>query len=67
MLLYFHGNGEDLGLLFELVEFISRSCRINVIAVEYPTYGIYKHSNISEERILEDASTVYKYVRDQRK
>jgi len=40
-MLYFHGNAEDVGLAFDLMDYIRSLLRINVMAVEYPGYGVY--------------------------
>ncbi|CEO99834.1 unnamed protein product (mitochondrion) [Plasmodiophora brassicae] len=46
LVLFFHGNGEDLGgavvFLRDLMNALSNTVRISVLAVEYPGYGIYK-------------------------
>ena len=42
IMLFFHGNGEDIGLAKELLEYISSIIRVHIIAVEYPGYGIYQ-------------------------
>ncbi len=62
ILIYFHGNGEDLGLLYDLVKFVSQNCKVNIIAVEYPSYGLYKDKEVSEERIISDAEVIYDYI-----
>lgn len=41
VLLYFHANAEDIVLSHELLDFIRALLRVNIIAVEYPGYGIY--------------------------
>lgn len=35
---------------------------INILAVEYPGYGEYKHNKISEKLIFEDAEAVYGHL-----
>ena len=41
VILYFHANAEDVILAHELLDFIKAYLRVNIIAVEYPGYGIY--------------------------
>ena len=41
ILIYFHANAEDIVLSNELMDFMRSLLRINVIAVEYPGYGLY--------------------------
>ena len=40
--LYFHANAEDLGRCLNFLGYIQIYMRVNVIAVEYPGYGVYK-------------------------
>ena len=40
-MLYFHANAEDIVLSHELLDFIRALLKVNVIAIEYPGYGIY--------------------------
>lgn len=42
MMVYFHGNAEDIGKNKEFMTLISKCLKIHVLAVEYPGYGIYK-------------------------
>lgn len=41
VMLYFHANAEDIVLAQELMDYIRALLKINIIAVEYPGYGIY--------------------------
>lgn len=61
LLLYFHGNAEDVGISKEFVDMICKNLRINALAVEYPGYGVYK-GKCSSEQILMDAEYVYDYL-----
>jgi abhydrolase domain-containing protein 17 len=45
ILLFFHGNAEDIGLAMDLLVFIRDMLQVHVIAMEYPGYGIYQHSD----------------------
>ena len=40
-MLYFHANAEDIVLANELMDYMRSLLRINVIAVEFPGYGLY--------------------------
>lgn len=62
IMLYFHGNAEDLKLSFELIDLFRKVLHIHVLAVEYPGYGIYE-SKTSAEQIVKDAETVYEFVK----
>ena len=41
ILLYFHGNAEDVGISYEMLDHFRNSLKINVLAMEYPGYGVY--------------------------
>ena len=41
LLIYFHANAEDIGLAYPMLDCIRQWARINVLAPEYPGYGIY--------------------------
>jgi len=41
ILLYFHANAEDIVLSHELLDYMRTLLKINILAVEYPGYGIY--------------------------
>jgi len=47
-LLYFHGNAEDLGSSLKLLKHMRDTLRTNIIAVEYPGYGIYPGNPTSD-------------------
>ncbi|CAG9333721.1 unnamed protein product [Blepharisma stoltei] len=63
ILIYFHGNLEDLGACYLLADFISKKLKINVLAVEYPGYGIYPGKS-SSKRIKNDAKNIYEYLQE---
>lgn len=66
LLLYFHGNAEDIGLSYEMLDHLRSSLKINILAVEYPCYGIYvEQGGCDAEKITEDCELVYKYVLDE--
>lgn len=48
--------------------YLRRRCNLNVLAIEYPGYGIHWDEGIcSEERILNDAQTVLGFVTNELK
>ncbi len=61
VLLYFHGNAEDLGIAMPLLELLKSRLRTHVVAMEYPGYGIYE-GKPSAERILEDSEHVFCFL-----
>ena len=62
MLIYFHGNAEDIGLAFDLMYVFGSEMRMHILAVEYPGYGLYKTSKPDEAMMKEDADTIYDYL-----
>ena len=48
MVLYFHGNAEDLGYSYDFTDNLRKNLHVNVIAMEYPGYGAYKGSPSSK-------------------
>jgi abhydrolase domain-containing protein 17 len=60
-MLYFHGNSEDLGQVFDFLMYIRSSLCINIAAMEYPAYGIYQAKECTASQILEDARIVFDY------
>lgn len=41
MMIYFHANAEDIVLAHELLDYMRSLLRVNVVAIEYPGYGLY--------------------------
>jgi len=41
LILYFHGNAEDAGISIEYLQNFKNWFMVNVMAVEYPGYGLY--------------------------
>lgn len=46
ILIYFHANAEDIGLAYHFLEMIKNTAKVNVLAPEYPGYGIYNKINM---------------------
>lgn len=61
LLLYFHGNAEDLGLTLDMMDLFRTILKIHVMAMEYPGYGLYS-GKPNAARILEDANCVFSFV-----
>jgi hypothetical protein len=45
LLIYFHSAGEDIKQAHGLLNYMRNSYQANVIAMEYPGYGIYAGSS----------------------
>lgn len=61
IVLYFHGNAEDIGHTYDICNTMKEELGCHVISVEYPSYGIYPGSP-SAHRLIEDAINVFDYV-----
>jgi esterase/lipase len=54
-----------MGNCYDFLNTISKHNRINILAVEYPGYGIYNYKNgkeCSAEEIIKDADFVYNFL-----
>lgn len=49
LLIYFHANAEDLGNSYLFLDHLRTQLRVNVLAPEYPGYGIYKEARIIDK------------------
>ena len=47
-MIFFHANAEDLGGINEILIQLKQALRINILAMEYPGYGIYSKVYKSE-------------------
>lgn len=61
LLIYFHGNAEDVGLAMELLAFVKDMLKVHVLAMEYPGYGVYE-GDPDANQIALDAQNVYDYL-----
>lgn len=67
VLLFFHGNAEDLGMSFSFVRHMRDQFKLNVLAVEYPGYGLFNYVSPSEAALKEVATTAIRFVLDEMK
>ena len=64
LLIYFHGNAEDLGYSESFLNILRDAFKINVLAMEYPGYGVYTgDGSCNDEKIKEDAEYMYRYIK----
>jgi esterase/lipase len=61
VMLYFHGNAEDIGLAYELMDHLRSTLLVHILAVEYPGYGIYV-GEPSANRVIDDADNIFNYL-----
>lgn len=67
VMIFFHGNAEDLGMSFAFVQHMHDQFKMNVLAVEYPGYGMLSHIPSSEAGINEVVITAFRFVLDELK
>ena len=60
--IYWHGNGEDIGTSPPFQNPISDMFDFNILVVEYPGYGVYNGLSPSGDKIRKDAEIVYNYA-----
>eukprot|EP00930_Biecheleria_cincta_P027911 TRINITY_DN19506_c0_g1_i1.p1 TRINITY_DN19506_c0_g1~~TRINITY_DN19506_c0_g1_i1.p1 ORF type:complete len:438 (+),score=63.06 TRINITY_DN19506_c0_g1_i1:145-1458(+) len=64
VILFFHANAEDLGMSFTILKHIRDQFKVNVLAAEYPGYGLLHSMETSEESIYEVALTAFRFLVD---
>lgn len=58
VMIYYHANAEDIVLCNELLDYVRALLKINIIAIEYPGYGLYteklqtRTANIAQHRFF---------------
>ncbi|ELP89220.1 hypothetical protein EIN_486820 [Entamoeba invadens IP1] len=60
-LLYFHDCNEDLGMISSSLEVLSQTLQCNILAIEYPSYGIYEYE-YSDELMETNLKLAYSYL-----
>lgn len=61
VMLYFHGNAEDVGLAYELMDHLRSTLMVHVIAMEYPGYGVYQGESHADQ-VISDAENLFRYL-----
>ena len=61
LVLFFHGNAEDIGIAYEILCEIRACMKLSILAMEYPGYGLY-HAEPDSETLLHDALFVYDHL-----
>jgi acetyl esterase/lipase len=62
VMIYFHGNAEDIGTCLYLMSALRELLGVRVIAMEYRGYGLFGGSHKSSTDVLEDALTVFDFT-----
>eukprot|EP00405_Crypthecodinium_cohnii_P035481 CAMPEP_0206534212 /NCGR_PEP_ID=MMETSP0325_2-20121206/5416_1 /ASSEMBLY_ACC=CAM_ASM_000347 /TAXON_ID=2866 /ORGANISM="Crypthecodinium cohnii, Strain Seligo" /LENGTH=400 /DNA_ID=CAMNT_0054030983 /DNA_START=143 /DNA_END=1341 /DNA_ORIENTATION=- len=65
VILFCHGNAEDLGMCFPFVRHMRDQFKMNVLAVEYPGYGLLHSLAPSEAALKEVALTAFRFILDE--
>lgn len=65
VILFFHANAEDLGMSFAVLKHMRDQFKVNVLAVEYPGYGLLNSLEPSEEGVYEVALTTFRFLVDE--
>eukprot|EP00164_Ancoracysta_twista_P001175 GFYU01001545.1.p1 GENE.GFYU01001545.1~~GFYU01001545.1.p1 ORF type:complete len:690 (+),score=167.34 GFYU01001545.1:141-2210(+) len=61
ILIYHHGNAEDLGLSRAMLKVFRRKLNVHILAFEYPGYGIF-NGEANERSVDEAAEVAYLFV-----
>ena len=61
IMLFFHGNAEDIGIARSTLLQIKQSLKISILAVEYSGYGLFQGEK-SADKVLSDCLAVYDYL-----
>lgn len=64
VILFFHANAEDLGMAFAALKHMRDQFKVNVLAVEYPGYGLLHRLQPSENAVFEVALTALRFLVD---
>lgn len=65
VILFFHANAEDLGMSFAVLKHMRDQFKVNVLAVEYPGYGLLRNMASSEDGVYEVALTAFRFLVDE--
>lgn len=62
VILYFHGNAEDVSHTYELLVKLSVTFKCSVLAVEFPGYGVYKTEPSDADIVKLDSELVLQFL-----
>jgi len=62
VMVYFHANAEDLGLVHETLLTLHESFQVSVLGVEYPGYGLLSSADPCEESCYRAALAALRYL-----
>jgi len=61
LLLYLHGNAEDLGKCYPIIDYIRMKMQVNILAPEYPGYGV-STGDACETSVQQMVQNVYEFA-----
>lgn len=61
LLLYLHGNAEDLGKCYPIIDYIRMKLQVNILAPEYPGYGV-SAGDACETSVQQMVQNVYEFA-----
>eukprot|EP01083_Nonionella_stella_P292889 996143_1 len=61
LLLYLHGNAEDLGKCYPIIDYIRMKLQVNILAPEYPGYGV-SSGDACENSVADMVQNVYEFA-----
>lgn len=64
VMLYLHGNAEDMGMSFSFLQHMRNQFKVNVLAVEYPGYGLLNGLPSSEKTVNDVVLTIFRFLVD---
>lgn len=62
MMLYLHSNAEDLGRCYNFCNMLRMQFQVNVLAVEYPGYGICPGGQADEMSVIANARLAFRFA-----
>ena len=62
IIVYFHGNAEDVGISYEFLVRLSVTFKCSILAVEYPGYGVYRTESANAETILTNSLLIMQFL-----
>ena len=62
VMLYFHGNAVDIGIAAKFMRSMVDGLGVNVLLVEYPSYGIYTEARVGERAIKKNALRIFDFL-----
>mmetsp|Transcript_2597 Transcript_2597/g.7762 ORF Transcript_2597/g.7762 Transcript_2597/m.7762 type:complete len:601 (-) Transcript_2597:61-1863(-) len=65
VIMFFHANAEDLGMSFAVLKHMRDQFKVNVLAVEYPGYGLLQGIAPSEDAVYEVSLTAFRFLVDE--